>query len=176
MNNKIKSGILVGLAMGVLSVTTGAISSIPALRGTGSFLGCCNCIWPIAAGFLGAFWFIKGSPVRVTVADGAVVGLIVGIVGGLINLVIGLPLQYLIAGMESLDAQIRQLNPNFPLSGLSLMVIGGIIGLFIVIGMAVVGGLLGVVLFEKRKDDANLPPPPQGFGGQPTPGSYGSNV
>src|SRR6185295_11566722 len=99
MNNKIKSGILVGLAMGVLSVTTGTISSIPALRGTGSFLGCCNCFWPILAGLLGSLWYIKGSPVRVTVGDGAVVGLMVGIVGGLINLIIGLPLQYMIAGI-----------------------------------------------------------------------------
>lgn len=176
MNNKIKAGVLVGLAMGVLSATTGTISAIPALKGTGSFLGCCNCIWPILAGLLGSLWYIKGSPVRASVSDGAMVGLMVGIVGGLINLVIGLPLQYLIAGMENIDAQIRQLNPNFPLSGLSLMIIGGVIGLFVVIVLAIIGGLLGVVIFEKRKDNPDLPPPPQRFDGQPTPGSYGSNT
>jgi hypothetical protein len=176
MNNKIKSGVLVGLAMGVLGVTTGTISSIPALRGTGSFLGCCGCVWPILAGMLGALWYIKGSPVRATPSDGAVVGLMVGLVGGLINLIVGLPLQYLIAGMDNIDAQLRQINPNFPLSGLALMLIAGVIGLLIAIGLAVGGGLLGVVIFEKRKDNPDLPPPPQGFGGQPTPGSFGSNT
>lgn len=165
MNNKIKSGMLIGLILGVLSVTTTAISSIPSLRGTGSYLGCCNCLWPIVAGILGVFWYVKSSPIPATIGDGAVIGLMVGLVGGLINLIIGLPIQYFIAGMENIDAQIRQLNPNFPLSGLSLMIIAGIIGLIIVIILAMIGGLLGIPIFEKRKGGAGVPPPPQGFSG-----------
>jgi hypothetical protein len=39
-----------------------------------------------------------------------------------------------------------------------------------------VGGLLGVPIFEKRKDTPNMPPPPQNFGGNPAPGGYGSGV
>ena len=57
------------------------------------FVGCCNCLWPIVGGLLATLWYIKGSPVPATVADGAIVGLIAGLVGGLIYLVLAIPIR-----------------------------------------------------------------------------------
>ena len=175
MNSKIKPSLLVGLAVGLLLITTGAISSFLAMRGGGGFIGCCNCLWPIIGGLLAALWYIRTSSVPATVSDGAVVGLITGAVAGLINLVIGLPIQYFLTGVDAMDAQIRQISPNFPLSGIALLIIGGIIGLIIMIVLSLIGGLIAVPIFEKRKGAANLPPPPPDAGGA-APGSYGSNI
>lgn len=170
MNSKLKPALLVGLGLGLLLITTGAISSIPALRGTGSYLGCCNCLWPIVGGLLATFWYIKGSSVPATVTDGAIIGALAGLVGGLMNLVIGLPIQYFISGIAAITAQMRQFDRNLPVSGIVLLIIGGIIGFIIMIVLSVIGGLIAVPIFEKRKGDPNPPPPPQGFGGE-QPGS-----
>lgn len=177
MNSKFKPGLLVGLAVGALLILTVAISSLPAIRGgPAGMIGCCNCLWPILGGLLATYMYIRASSVPATVSDGAVIGLIAGAVAGLINLVIGLPVQYFLAGVDALDAQIRQISPDFPLTGISLMVIGGIIGFFIMIALSVIGGLIAVPIFEKRKGGANLPPPPPNTAGGSAPGGYGSNI
>ena len=49
-----------------------------------------------------------------------------------------------------------------------------LIGAVMLVIFATVGGLIGVSVFEKRKDGgAGMPPPPPSFGGQPG-GSYTS--
>jgi hypothetical protein len=94
------------------------------------------------------------------------VGLLAGLVGGLIDLVVGLPIQYFVTGVGAeVEAQIRQVNPNFPLSGLALMVILGIIGFICSIVLSIIGGLIAVPIFEKRKGGDVPPTAPQGFGG-----------
>jgi hypothetical protein len=169
MNNKIKPAILGGGALGLLLVITVVISSfVP-------FIGCCNCLWPIAAGVLGTMFFVKDSPVAATIPDGAIVGALAGVVGGLIYLIIGLPLQFLIKGVTAMDAQVRQLSPDFPLSGIVLLIIGGIIGFVIFVVLSTLGGVLGIPIFEKRKDTVTSPPPPQDFGSGPG-GSYGAGL
>jgi hypothetical protein len=107
-------------------------------------------------------------------ADGAIVGALAGVVGGLIYLVVGLPLSFLINGVTAMDAQVRQLNPNFPLSGVVLLVIGGIIGFVIFVVLSILGGVLGIPIFEKRKGTVESPPP-QDFGSGPG-GSYGTGL
>ena len=102
-------------------------------------------------------------------------GLIAGLVGGLIYLALALPIEYFVgaAALAQAEAQIHQLSPDFPLSGLMLMIIGGLIGFIIFLVLSVVGGLIAVPIFEKRKGDTDAPPPPQDFGGTPG-GGYGS--
>ena len=169
MNNKIKPALLGGGALGLLLVITVVISSfVP-------FIGCCNCLWPIAAGLLGTMFYVKSSPTPATMADGAIVGALAGVVGGLIYLVVGLPLSFLINGVTAMDAQVRQLNPDFPLSGVVLLVIGGIIGFVIFVVLSTGGGVLGIPIFEKRKGTVEPPPAPQDFGSGPG-GSYGTGL
>ncbi len=160
--NKLKPAIICGGALGVFLVLTVLIGSVTKV----GFIGCCNCLWPIAGGLLATLMFIKGSQVPAKVSDGAVVGLLAGVIGGLIYLVVGLPVQYFVSGVAAVEAQIRQTIPNFPLSGVALLIIGGIIGFIIFLVLSIIGGLIAVPIFEKRKGGAETPPPPpQGFGG-----------
>lgn len=169
MNDKIKPALMGGGALGLLLVITVLISSfVP-------FIGCCNCLWPIAAGVLATMFYVKGSPTPATVVDGAIFGALAGVIGGLIYLVIGLPLSYLINGVEAMDAQMRQFNPNFPIAGVVLLFVGGIIGFVIFVILSTLGGVIGVPIFEKRKSTIDTPPPPQDFGAGPG-GSYGTGL
>jgi hypothetical protein len=169
MNDKIKPALMGGGALGLLLVITVLISSfVP-------FIGCCNCLWPIAAGVLATMFYVKGSSTPATVVDGAIIGALAGVIGGLIYLVIGLPLSYLINGVEVMDAQMRQFNPNFPIAGVVLLFVGGIIGFVIFVILSTLGGVIGVPIFEKRKSTIDTPPPPQDFGAGPG-GSYGTGL
>ena len=169
MNNKIKPALLGGGALGLLLVITVVIGSfVP-------FIGCCNCLWPIAAGVLATMFYVKESATPATVADGAMVGAIAGVIGGLIYMVVGLPLTYLIVGVTAMDAQVRQLSPDFPIAGALLLVVGGLIAFVVFVVLATLGGVLGIPIFEKRKGNIDAPPPPQDFGAGPG-GSYGAGL
>jgi hypothetical protein len=173
MNNKIKPALLGGGALGLLLVFTVLLQAIPFMR----FAGCCNCLWPIAAGVLATMFYVRESPTPATVADGAILGALAGVIGGLIYLVVGLPLSVLINGLAAMDAQVRQFNPDFPISGVILLIILGIIGFVIFVVLATIGGVIGVPIFEKRKGTVETPPPPQDFGSGPGPGgSYGAGL
>jgi hypothetical protein len=106
--------------------------------------------------------------------DGAIIGALAGVIGGLIYLIVGLPLTYLIKGVGAMDAQMRQFNPDFPIAGVVLLLVVGIVGFVIFVILATIGGVIGVPLFEKRKGPTDTPPPPQDFGGGAAPGPGGS--
>ena len=161
MTDKLKPVLIAGAALGLLFVITVLISAVPIF---GQLAGCCNCLWPIAGGVLATMLYVKGSPTPATILDGAVLGALAGVIGGLIYLIIGLPISYLLTGVEAMDAQIRQLSPEFPLSGIAVMVLGGIVGFVIFVVLATIGGLVGVPIFEKRKAVVDLPPSGSNFG------------
>ncbi len=156
MNNKLKPALLGGLIVGLLS-------AIP-------IINYCCCIWSIGGGALAAFLYIKGSPVPVKTGDGAVVGGLAGVVGGIIYLIIGLPIA-LLFGMAAMTEQLDRSGVQLPLSGAVLMIVAAIVGAIILALLATLGGVIGVAIFEKRKDGAAPPPPP--MGGTP---NYGSGV
>jgi hypothetical protein len=158
MNNKLKPALLAGGSLGVLLVITVVLSNVSFL----GFMRCCNCLWAIAAGVLATMFYVKASPTPATVGDGAILGAIAGAVGGLIYAVIGMPVFYFLGGVEAIDAQLRQVLPNFPIAGVALLAVGGVMGFVIFTVLATLGGLVGVPIFEKRKG-GNVPPPPQSF-------------
>ncbi len=168
MNDKLRPAIMGGLALFALVILTVLIGQAlpPPLA---SALGCCNCLWPIAGGALATFLYIKKSPTQVPVSDGAMLGVLSGVAGGLLYLIIGLPIAYALthAKMEAQMDQLRQAGFNIPngLVGLPLFLIGGFISLILYTALATIGGLIGVPLFEKRKDGGTGTPPPQNFGG-----------
>jgi hypothetical protein len=157
MNYKLKPALLVGGGLGLLLVITVLLSAVPLLK----LVGCCNCLWPIGGGLLATMLFIKASPEPASALDGVVLGALVGVIGGLIYLLIGLPISYFLNGVEAIDAQIRQFNPNFPVSGLILMIVAGFVGFIVFIVLSIIGGLIAVPIFEKRKAVVELPPPPE---------------
>jgi hypothetical protein len=100
--------------------------------------------------------------------DGVIVGALAGVIGGVIYLIIGLPISYFMIGVEAMELQMRRFSPDFPLTGVVLLFISGIVGFFIFVVLSTVGGLIGVPIFEKRKVPAVSPPPPQDLGGGPS--------
>lgn len=173
MTYKLKPALIGGGALGLFLVFTVLIAALPVpfLR----FVGCCNCLWPVAGGLLATMLYVKGSPTPAAVLDGAIVGALAGVVGGVIYLIIGLPISYFVNGVDAMDMQVRQINPDFPLSGLILLVIGGIVGFFVFVVLSTIGGLIGVPIFEKRKGTPPPPPQPQDFGAGPG-GPYGTGL
>jgi uncharacterized protein YacL len=101
--------------------------------------------------------FIKGSPTRVSIGDGAIVGALAGLVGAIIYLIIGIPIA-LFMGAAAIEQALLQSGVKMPLSGTILLVVGNIIAGICLIVLSTLGGLLSVPIFEKRKD--LVPPPP----------------
>lgn len=176
MNNKMKPAIIGGIVVGLLS-------AIPFVN----ILNVCCCLWAILGGVLASYLYIKASPTPVKAGDGAVLGLLAGVVGGLIYIVIGIPLGILMGAtmmsfmsklMESVDPRQAEAFRQQAEAGQSIVahILRGLISAFLLLIFSTIGGLLGVPIFEKRKGGPDLPPPPQGFGGQPPPGSYGTNI
>src|SRR6185312_174027 len=176
MNNKLKPAIIGGIVVGLLS-------SIPFVN----ILNICCCFWAILGGVRATYMFIKASPTPVKAGDGAVLGLLAGVVGALIYIVVGIPLgivmgktmMSLMSGfMESVNPQQAEIMRAQMDAGQSIVshILRGLVSAFLLLIFSTLGGLLGVPIFEKRKGGPDLPPPPQNFGGQPTPGGYGSNI
>jgi len=145
--NKLKPAILGGLIVGLLS-------AIP-------FINYCCCIWGIGGGGLAGFLYIKSSPTPVRPGEGAVIGALAGLVGALIYLVIGVPIAYFISG-AAMEETFARSGIQLPFTGPLLFIVSGLLGGVFLIVLSVIGGLLAVPLFEKRKDEVP-PPPPQQF-------------
>jgi hypothetical protein len=159
MNNKLKPALLGGLVVGLLS-------AIPVVN-------YCCCIWAIGGGLLAAMLYIKSSQVPVGAGEGAILGGLAGVFGAIIYLIIGLPIAFLIMGAGALEEQLTRTGVEIPLSGTLLIIASGLIGAVFLVVLSVLGGLLAVPIFEKRKGPSAPPPPPQNFGGQ---GGYGSGI
>jgi hypothetical protein len=153
MNNKLKPALLGGLIVGVLS-------AIP-------FVNYCCCIWAIGGGLLAGMLYIKESPAPVPTGQGAVVGALAGVVGGIIYLIIGIPVA-LIFGAAQMEEAFARSGVRMPFSGTLLLLVGTLVAAVCLLVLAILGGLLSVPIFEKRKP-GGPPPPPTDMG---APGAY----
>ena len=177
MSGKFQPALIAGGALGAVLVLIGLITALVPVVG---MLGCCACLLPIGAGVFAAKQYIGKSPAAVQIGEGAMLGGIAGAIGGLIYLVIGAPLSYLInsTAMEMQMEQLRQSGIAFPLAGFAFVMVGSLVGVVVDAVLGVIGGLIGVAAFEKRKDGAGGPPPPPppagGYGGGA--GGYGQGM
>jgi hypothetical protein len=144
MNNKLKPALLGGLIVGLLS-------AIP-------FVNYCCCVWAIGGGALATYLYIKNSAVPVRPGDGAMLGGLAGIVGGVIYFVIGVPIAYLV-GAAAMEQAFARSGINLPLSGALLFLVSGFLGAILLVILSLLGGLIAVPIFEKRKGDVPPPPP-----------------
>lgn len=175
MNSRLRSAIIGGVVIGLLS-------GIPYVR-LGN-VACC--MWVVLGGAFASYLYIKKSPTPVNLGEGAMIGAIAGMIGMVVEIVVGLPLTILtgypelnlIAGLlERMDPQkadeyrhqIEQLT-SIPFSEQFFHAVfswGTLLSLLITVVFALIGGLIAVPIFEKRKTDAGPPPPPPYFGGTP---------
>jgi len=170
MNNKLKPALIGGIFIGVLSV-------IPFV----SAANLCCCLWAILGGMLASYLYIKNSPTPASAGDGAVVGVIAGAIGAVISLVLGIPIaiamgpvmqNMIVSLMQNVDpSQADLMRRQFEASGNAIapLIIQSLIGAGLLFVFAILGGLLGVPIFEKRK---GTPPPPPPFNAGGAPGGY----
>lgn len=157
--DKLKPALLGGLVVGLLS-------SIP-------LVNYCCCLWGVGGGLLAGFRYVKDSPTPVRPGDGAIIGGLAGVIGGLLYLIIGVPIAYFVSGGGAqVEEALRQSGVEMPISGLLLFIVSGLVGAGILIILSVVGGLLSIPIFEKRKDGTPPPPPPPINVGGEGPGGY----
>ncbi len=160
MNSKVKPGLVGGVILGLLSV-------IPFVN----WANICCCLWAILGGLIGSYLYIKKSPTPATAGDGAIVGVFAGLVGAAIAIILGIPINLLVGGamarlmislVENLDPrQAELIRERFAASQTTAgTIINAIVGAIFLFIFAVVGGLLGIPIFEKRKSTVTPPPPP----------------
>ena len=150
-------------------VLLGVLSSLPLIN----FFNCLCCAWVITGGVLAAYQYVKDSPVSVSLGGGISVGLLAGAIGAVVTGLFSIPL-YLMRGgggaMQHLKEAMDRM-PNVPSETRDLVeslasrsdmnivfMIFGLLFTFIVFSIfGMVGGAIGVAIFEKRKPGS--PPP-----------------
>ena len=154
----------------------------------------CCCLWALLGGAIAARMLIVRSPMRVTSNEAARVGLLAGVLAGVIYFFIGLPLSLATIGwrlrmleelsnafgnpkLQELLQQTIEQTRNAPFRTQLLWMVPQFLVISVVVaGITVLGALLGLALFEKRKDEAppppSPPPPPSYPGGFQPPPSY----
>ena len=167
MNNKLKPALIGGVVLGLLSV-------IPFVN----FANVCCCLWALLGGALATKLYVNSSPTPASAGDGAILGVLAGLVGGAIVVVIGIPVQ-LAAGtamqavmvnfVESMNPSQAEMMRQQMAAGSTVAgaIVNQIIAAVVLFIFAIIGGLLGVPIFEKRKGNMTPPPPPStgGVGG-----------
>lgn len=148
----------------------GLIVALPSLM---PLLSLALCLWCLLGGAVAAKLLWNRSTRILTFGDGARVGLMAGLIGGAIYFIVSAPLSawQMDRLIESIAATpnfpsvwadtLLQVQENFALR-VGVALISSLIASLIMVGFTVLGGLIGVAIFEKRKN-GNAPPqyPPQ---------------
>jgi hypothetical protein len=158
----------------------GLLSVIPIVQAA----NICFCLWALVGGVVAAKLLVNASPVPVEAREGARIGLLAGLVGAVIYVLIETPITIwrmdeilstagtLPMATDEAREVFARLQQNSAAKPALAFVFAFISAVFL-LGFTVVGGLLGVALFEKRKgqvppqyppqypanDPANYPPP-----------------
>lgn len=167
MNNKVKPAVIGGVVLGLLS-------AIPFVN----LVNICCCLWAILGGLLASHLYVKNSTTPANAGDGAIVGAIAGAVGAVIYLILGIPLAIvggaamrevmfnILTSIDPSQAELIRRQMEAQGDNIAGIIVQSLIGAVLLIVFAVLGGLLGIPLFEKRKG-GTMPPPPPAPGGAP---------
>jgi hypothetical protein len=158
----------------ISGVLLGIVSAFPLI----SYINCFCCAWVIAAGILAANLYVKSSAQMVTLGTGVFLGMLTGIVGAIVDTIFAIPLYLLMRGngsvwtekiqeamnrVSNIPPETRQfLESVFARSsgaGILVVILGGIVSVVIFGLVGMLGGALGVALFEKRKSGQPVEPP-----------------
>jgi hypothetical protein len=148
-----------GLIVGILSI-------LPVVN-AGNLI---FCMWAVLGGAVAARMYIKRSSKRVTHAEGARVAGQAGLLGAVIRVFLGMPIELamLPAGMRWLEGLAADMKPiqqqqireavemirgmTTGQTILEFLLPSALAGATVLFGFTVLGGVLGVTLFEKRRD------------------------
>jgi hypothetical protein len=160
-------------------VLLGVCSALPFLN----ILNCVCCAWVIVGGALAAYLYVKESSAPVTLGRGIMLGLLTGVVGTIVNTVLSALMRLVLssAGVNVMGQVKQALDriPNLPPEtrsiienmaaqgniGIVVFILGALFTLVIYCIFAMIGGAIGVAIFEKRKggsgpsDVAHYQPP-----------------
>jgi hypothetical protein len=161
MNSKLRAAVIGGLVMGVLSAVT-LVPQVPFVR----FL---CCIWAILGGVVAAYLYVKKSPAPARIGDGVVLGLLSGVVGAAISLIAFLLVSFYVSDRTLAEEQLSRHGLHISYASVIWMIAALTVVLQII--QSLVGGILGVALFEQRRgeDGSGPAPPPPYYGGTPDP-------
>lgn len=159
---KTQPALLGGVAIGVLS-------ALPVIN-----LANCCCAWILFGGALAAFLMQQSHPEPIQIGDGAIVGLLAGVIGAFVWLFVTIPINLMLAPVQSRMSQAALRNaaemaPELR-AMLESMAAGPVIGvglIFFFFVMLVVctmfgmfGGMLGALMFRKSQPPVVPPPIP----------------
>jgi len=163
--SKFVPGLIGGVVTGVLALFA---VFLPVTAYIGASLLCI--VWSMIGGAVASKLYVGRSPVPVRTGEGAVVGVVAGAFGALVFLTLDTLVAYSIQGHD-IEVFYRLQGYNNVTAGI-FFAVTGIFGAIFIFGLSIVGGIIGVAIFERRKGfHANLPPPPPGYGG-PMSGGY----
>ena len=170
----LKSALIGGVALGVLS-------ALPVLGA----VNCLCCAWVIGGGMFAAHLYVKEAQLPVTLGTGVLLGLLAGVIGAVVDTLFTIPLHMALKGSALMSEQLREWAdelPNLPgeyremlrsvasggpALGSFLFIVTAFFKLVVYGIVAMLGGAIGVAVFEKRKigtpgPDAGPPyePPP----------------
>jgi len=155
-------------------VLLGILSALPLIN----YFNCICCAWVILGSVVAARLYVKDSSAPVTLGRGVALGILTGVIGTIVSALFSIPL-FLMAGggsgimqqMKQALEQIPSLPPETRDAVESLMSQGNISTAIFVAGfffmlvinclVAMIGGAIGVAIFEKRKSGAVPPEAPQ---------------
>ncbi|MDT4955447.1 MAG: hypothetical protein QOJ02_3585 [Acidobacteriota bacterium] len=162
---KFVPGLIGGLVAGILSLFVDFLPPSPFI-----IISFFCIVWAMIGGALASRIYINRSQTPVRQGEGAVVGLVAGAIAAVIYLALDTTIAYAIHG-EYIEMVSRMQGQN--MSAGAFFAMTGIVGALTIFGCSVVGGIIGVAMFEKRKayPISTPPPPPPGFGG-PIGGGY----
>lgn len=164
---KFVPGLIGGAVAGILSLFADFLPASPFI-----IISFFCILWAIIGGALASKLYVSRSQVAVRQGEGAIVGLVAGAIAALIYLALDTTIAYSIHG-EEIERVSRMQGNN--LSAGAFFAMTGIAGAVTIVGFSVIGGIIGVAMFEKRKAYHTSvpppPPPPPGYGG-PMGGGY----
>lgn len=141
----------------------GLLSAVPVVN-------TCCCLWMVCGGMLTAYLMQSGSAAAITVADGAIGGLLAGATGAVVRLVLGIPMGLLMVPVKNEVLRSLGDNPDVPqwarsiaeggVSAIALQFVMFFLTLVLAAVFATVGGMVGAALFAKKAPTTPPPIPP----------------
>jgi hypothetical protein len=157
-------------------VIAGLLSAIPGIN----LANCCFCAWLLVGGAIAAKMLINRTPRPVKSGEGAQIGVMAGLIAAGVYLAVNIPLIMFAVGervqrallyqlavsssnpdlqelarktVEAIDASVNLSPAQRLVSSLPVLIVFAVL----FVGFSTLGGLFGVAIFEKRRDQ----PPPQ---------------
>jgi len=142
----------------------GVLSALPFV----SAANLCCCLWVVGGGIVAAYALQQNESASITPADGALVGLLAGLLGAVIQVLVSIPITFVVAPMErallqrvidmagTMPEDMRQMVEQYGRGGESIAftiaarAVAFMFWLCVGAVFSTVGGLIGAAVFRKQ--------------------------